>query len=87
MMEVIITKNEIFLKYDDFENEKKLMTIFTKIKSIVKYQSISYEKNLIRFCKTIEISPNDEKEICDFYQKITGEKLKLRKSYYLNYIN
>lgn len=71
-MEIIINKNEIIIKYSEFEDEKKLLNIFTKIKKTLRYNSINFEKNSIRFNKVSGMNKEKEKEIKDCFEKMSG---------------
>jgi hypothetical protein len=83
-MKIIVTRNEIFFRYEENEDEKTLAGILSKIKELILYQSVDIEKDFIRFNKTLNLSVDNEKKIKILLEKSTGKNPEIQKRYFLN---
>lgn len=83
-MKIVVTRNEIFLRYEENENEKTLDNVLPKIKKLILYQSMDVEEDFIRFNKTLSLSLDDEKKIKLLVEKLTGKNPEIQRRYFLN---
>ena len=83
-MKIIVTRNEIFLRYEGNENEKTLDNVLPKIKKLILYQSMDVEEDFIRFNKTLSLSVDNEKKIQLLIKKFTGKNPEIQRRYFLN---
>lgn len=83
-MKIIVTRNEIFLRNEGNEDEKTLDCVLSKIKQLIRYQSIDVEKEFIRFNKVLNLSVNDEKKMKIEIEKLTGKNPEVQRRFFLN---